>query len=183
MADELKGKRFAMVATGGFEQSELTEPRGARKRAGAVADIVAPKFRRIQWMQHHEKGAAVSVDHTIDEVVSDEYAGLVLPGGVANPDALRLNAKVVAFVREFFESKKPVAAICHARWTLIEADVARGRTVASWPSLKTDLKNAGAPWIGQEVVVDNELVTSRSPADLPAFCRKIVEEFRGGRHP
>jgi protease I len=125
----------------------------------------------------------VSVDHTIDEVVSDEYAGLVVPGGVANPDALRLNAKVVAFVREFFESKKPVMAICHAAWTLIETDVVRGRTVTSWPSLKTDLKNAGAAWIDQEVVVDNGLVTSRSPADLPASCRKIVEEFRRGRHP
>ena len=183
MAEELKGKRFAMVATDGFEQSELTEPREALKRAGAVVDIVAPKSWRIQGMRHHESGEAVPVDHIIDEVVSDEYAGLVLPGGVANPDALRLNPKVVGFVREFFEAKKPVAAICHGPWTLIEADVVRGRTVTSWPSLKTDLKNAGANWVDQEVVVDKGLVTSRKPEDLPAFCQRMVDEFRTGHHP
>ena len=148
-----------------------------------MVDIVAPKPGRIQGMQHHERGDTVPVDHIIDEVVSDEYAGLVLPGGVANPDELRLNPKVVGFVREFFEAKKPVAAICHGPWTFIEADVVRGRTVTSWPSLKTDLKNAGANWVDQEVVVDNGLVTSRRPDDLPAFCQKMVEEFRKGHHP
>jgi protease I len=183
MAEELKGKRFALVATDGFEQSELTEPREALKREGAVVDIVAPKSGRIQGMRHHERGDTVPVDHIIDEVVSDEYAGLVLPGGVANPDTLRLNPKVVGFVREFFEAKKPVAAICHGAWTLVEADVVRGRTVTSWPSLKTDLKNAGANWVDQEVVVDNGLVTSRRPDDLPAFCQKMVDEFRKGHHP
>jgi protease I len=183
MAEKLKGKRFALVATDGFEQSELTEPREALKREGAVVDIVAPKPGRIQGMRHHERGDTVPVDHIIDEVVSDEYAGLVLPGGVANPDELRLNPKVVGFVREFFEAKKPVAAICHGPWTLIEADVVRGRTVTSWPSLKTDLKNAGANWLDQEVVVDNGLVTSRKPDDLPAFCQKMVDEFRKGHHP
>jgi protease I len=182
MAEELKGKRFALVATDGFEQSELTEPREALKREGAVVDIVAPKSGRIQGMRHHERGDTVPVDHIIDEVVSDEYAGLVLPGGVANPDTLRLNPKVVGFVREFFEAKKPVAAICHGAWTLVEADVVRGRTVTSWPSLKTDLKNAGANWVDQEVVVDNGLVTSRRPDDLPAFCQKMVDEFRKGHH-
>ena len=183
MAEKLKGKRFAMLATDGFEQSELTEPREALKREGAVVDIVAPKSGRIQGMRHHERGDALPVDHIIDEVVSDEYAGLVLPGGVANPDELRLNPKVVGFVREFFKAKKPVAAICHGPWTLIEADVVRGRTVTSWPSLKTDLKNAGANWVDQEVVVDSGLVTSRRPDDLPAFCQKMVEEFRKGHHP
>jgi protease I len=183
MAEELKGKRFALVATDGFEQSELTEPREALKREGAVVDIVAPKSGRIQGMRHHERGDTVPVDHIIDEVVSDEYGGLVLPGGVANPDTLRLNPKVVGFVREFFEAKKPVAAICHGAWTLVEADVVRGRTVTSWPSLKTDLKNAGANWVDQEVVVDNGLVTSRRPDDLPAFCQKMVDEFRKGHHP
>jgi protease I len=183
MAEELKGKRLALVATDGFEQPELTEPREALKREGAVVDIVAPKSGRIQGMRHHERGDTVPVDHIIDEVVSDEYAGLVLPGGVANPDTLRLNPKVIGFVREFFEANKPVAAICHGAWTLVEADVGRGRTITSWPSLKTDLKNAGANWVDQEVVVDNGLVTSRRPDDLPAFCQKMVDEFRKGHHP
>ncbi len=182
MAGELKGKRFAIVATDGFEQSELLEPQRALKNAGAEAEIIAPKAGRIQGMQHHDKGQAVAVDHTIAEVKSDDYAGLVLPGGVANPDALRTDERVVRFVRDLFMAKKPVAAICHAPWTLIEAKVVEGRTVTSWPSLKTDLENTGARWVDREVVTDNGLVTSRKPDDLPAFCKKMIEEFVEGRH-
>jgi len=182
MANELQGKRIAIVATDGFEQSELLKPLEALKQAGAQADVIAPKAGEIQGMEHHDKGQKVKVDRTIDQVKAEDYAGLVLPGGVANPDALRTNAKVVAFVRAFFDAKKPVAAICHGPWTLIEADVVRGRTVTSWPSLQTDLKNAGAHWVDQEVVVDRGLVTSRKPDDLLAFCKKIIEEFREGRH-
>jgi protease I len=181
MADELKGKRFAVLATDGFEQAELIEPCKAIKQAGGSVDIVAPKPGHIQGMVHHEKGEMVAVDRTIGQVRSSAYAGLILPGGVANPDALRLNKEAVSFVREFVEEQKPVAAICHAPWTLIEANVVRGRTVTSWPSLKTDLKNAGATWIDREVVVDGSLVASRGPGDLPPFCRKIVEEFRRAR--
>jgi protease I len=182
MANELQGKRIAIVATDGFEQSELLKPLEALKQAGAQADVIAPQAGEIQGMEHHDKGQKVKVDRTIDQVTADDYAALVLPGGVANPDALRTNAKVVAFVRSFFDAKMPVAAICHGPWTLIEADVVRGRTVTSWPSLQTDLKNAGAQWVDREVVVDHGLVTSRKPDDLPAFCKKMIEEFREGRH-
>jgi protease I len=181
MSGELKGKRIAIVATDGFEQSELLKPQEALKAAGATVEIIAPKAGSIQGMQHHDKGKMVSVDRTIDQVKSDEFAALVLPGGVANPDALRTNEKVVKFVREFFEAHKPVAAICHGPWTLIEANVVRGRKMTSWPSLKTDLKNAGANWVDEEVVVDHGLVTSRKPDDLPAFCAKMVEEFAEGK--
>jgi protease I len=178
MPKELHGKRFAVVATDGFEQSELFEPLNTIKRAGGEADIVSIKPGRIQGMRHHEKGDMIAVDFLIDQVKADAYAGLVLPGGVANPDALRLNPAVVKFVRDFFDAGKPVAAICHAPWTLIEADVVRGRTVTSWPSLRTDLRNAGAEWVDREVVIDNRLVTSRNPNDLPAFCQKMLETFR-----
>jgi protease I len=182
MAGRLTGKRFAVVATDGFEQSELFEPFEAIRRAGGRADIVSLAPGRIQGMRHHEKGDTIAVDFVIDEVKAEAYAGLVLPGGVANPDALRLNSKVVAFVRDFFDAGKPVAAICHAAWTLIEAGVVRGRTMTSWPSLKTDLINAGAVWVDLEVVVDDRLVTSRRPEDLPAFCGKALEIF-GDRSP
>lgn len=174
MAGELSGKRIAIVATDGFEQSELTEPAKAMRAAGAVTDIVAPAGGEIQGMQHHDKGDKVRVDRTIDEVKPEEYDALILPGGVANPDALRTDPRVVRFIRSFFDAQKPVAAICHGPWTLIEADVARGRTVTSWPSLKTDLRNAGAQWVDRDVVVDGTLVTSRKPDDLPAFCREAV---------
>ncbi len=142
MADELKGQRIAIVATDGFEQSELLEPQKRLMEAGAKVDVIAPKEGRIQGMQHHAKGKTVAVDRTIDAVKPDEYAALVLPGGVANPDALRTDARVVNFVRAFFEQQKPVAAICHGPWTLIEAGVVKNRTMTSWPSLKTDLKNS-----------------------------------------
>jgi protease I len=178
MTDLLKGKRIAIVATDGFEQSELLEPLKALKAEGAEVEVVAPKPGEIQGMEHHDKGQKVHVDHTIDEVKADNYAALVLPGGVANPDQLRTDQRVVGFIRKFFDAQKPVAAICHGPWTLIEADVVKGRTITSWPSLKTDLKNAGANWVDREVVRENRLVTSRKPDDLPAFCREMVEMFR-----
>lgn len=177
MAASLKGKRVAILATDGFEQSELTEPRKALMDAGASVEIIAPHSGRIQGMQHHDKGEQVTVDRTIDAVDSADYSALMLPGGVANPDELRTNPKAVSFVRGFFDRKKPVAAICHGPWSLVEADVVRGRTLTSWPSLKTDIRNAGANWVDKEVVVDGELVTSRKPDDLPAFCRTMIEQF------
>jgi protease I len=182
MANDLSGKRVAIVATDGFEQSELFKPLQALRDEGATVEIVAPKPGMIQGMQHHDKAEQAAVDKTIDQVTPDDYDALVLPGGVINPDQLRTDERVVKFIKGFFDAKKPVAAICHGPWTLIEADVVRGRKVTSWPSLKTDLKNAGASWVDQEVVVDKGLVTSRKPADLPAFCRKLVEEIAEGRH-
>ena len=178
MAQSLKGKRIAIVATDGFEQSELLEPRKALEAEGATVEIVAPQGGEIQGMEHRDKGKMVAVDRTIDEVTFEDYAALVLPGGVANPDTLRTNAKVVEFVRKFFDAQKPVAAICHGPWTLIEAKAVKGKTVTSWPSLKTDLENAGAHWVDREVVRENRLVTSRKPDDLPAFCREMVAMFR-----
>jgi protease I len=178
----LKGKSIAFLATDGFEQVELTEPWKAIQRAGANVVLVAPKSGRIQGMHHDEKGDTFPVDETVDSVSAADFDGLVLPGGVANPDALRLCEDSVNFVRDFFKMHKPVAAICHGPWTLIEADVVRGRTVTSWPSLKTDLINAGAHWIDEECVCDEGLVTSRNPSDLPAFCDKAIEEFAEGKH-
>jgi protease I len=180
MANELQGRRIAIVATDGFEQSELIEPRQELEQAGARAEVVAPHPGHIQGMRHHDKGDKVAVDRTIDQADPQQYDALVLPGGVANPDALRLDAGVVAFIRGFFDAHKPVAAICHGPWTLIEADAVRGRTMTSWPSLKTDLKNAGANWVDREVVVDDGLVTSRKPDDLPAFCREMIKLFQAG---
>jgi deglycase len=178
VTEALKGKRIAIVATDGFEQSELLVPRSALEAEGAEVEIIAPKDGDIQGMEHHDKGRKVAVDHIIDEVKADDYAALVLPGGVANPDALRTDRRVVGFVKKFFDAQKPVAAICHGPWTLIEAKVVGGRTITSWPSLKTDLENAGAHWVDREVVRDEKLVTSRKPADLPAFCREMVELFK-----
>jgi protease I len=183
MADQkLAGKKVAILATDGFEQSELTEPRRRLLEAGATAHVVAPHAGSIQGMQHHEKGEQVTVDRTLDAAQLEGYDALVLPGGVANPDELRMNESAVRFVRGFFDAGKPVAAICHGPWTLIEADAVRGRTVTSWPSLKTDLKNAGAQWVDREVVVDKGLVTSRKPQDLDAFSNKMIEEIAEGRH-
>jgi protease I len=178
MADELKGKRVAILATDGFEQSELMAPHQALLKAGASVDVISLKPGRIQGMQHHDKGDTVAVDKLVGEVDAGSYAALVLPGGVANPDTLRTDRQAVAFVRAFVDAKQPIAAICHGPWTLIEADAVRGRTMTSWPSLKTDLKNAGAEWVDREVVVDRGLVTSRKPDDLPAFIGKMIEEFR-----
>lgn len=182
MAQKLAGKKVAVLATDGFEQSELTEPLKALKDAGAIAEVVSPKTGEIQGMKHDEKGDKVKVDTLLADANADKYDALVLPGGVANPDALRLEEKAIAFIRAFVDADKPIAAICHGPWPLIDAGGVEGRKVTSWPSLKTDLKNAGAEWVDQEVVVDRGLVTSRKPEDLPAFCAKMIEEIAEGRH-
>jgi len=181
MATEMNGMRIAVLATDGFEQSELTVPVKALRQSGAQVDIVSLGSGEIQGMQHNEKGDKIRVDRTLDDAKAGDYAGLVLPGGVANPDTLRTDQRAVRFVREFVAARKPIAAICHGPWTLIEVDAVRGKSVTSWPSLKTDLKNAGADWVDKEVVVDHGLVTSRKPDDLPAFCEKMLEEFGEAR--
>lgn len=175
MQGGLEGKRIAVLATDGFEQSELTEPVRVLRAAGARVEVIAPKPGHIQGFQHLEKGAQVAVDRPLSDARADDFDALVLPGGVTNPDSLRLNRDAVVFVQEFFEAHKPVGAICHGPWTLIEAGIVKGRTMTSWPSLQTDLRNAGANWVDQEVAVDGQLVTSRKPSDLPAFCAKLIE--------
>jgi protease I len=182
MANELQGKRVAILAADMFERVELEEPRAALEQAGATTELVSPKDGEIQGFDHFEPASSVKVDRTVEEARADEYDALLLPGGVGNPDQLRGDENAVAFVRDFFEQRKPVAAICHAPWTLIEAGVVKGRTLTSWPTLQTDLRNAGAEWVDQEVVVDNGLVTSRKPDDIPAFNRKLIEEFAEGKH-
>lgn len=183
MANELDGVKVAFLAAPeGTEQVELTEPWQAVQAAGGTPTLVSTHGGEIQAFNHLDRGDTFSVDHTVTEVSPDDYDALVLPGGVANPDALRTNEHAVRFARGFFEQAKPVAVICHGPWTLVEADVVRGREMTSWPSLQTDLRNAGATWVDQEVVADRGLVSSRKPDDLPAFCAKLVEEFAGGRH-
>jgi protease I len=182
MPGKLEGKKVAILATDGFEQSELMEPYKALREAGADAMIVSPTGGKIQGMKHAEKADAFEVDLTLDQADADDFDALVLPGGVMNPDALRMNSKAVHFVKDFHVARKPIAAICHGPWLLIEADVVDGRRVTSWPSLKTDLRNAGAEWTDAEVVCDRGLVTSRKPDDLPAFNRKLIEEIAEGRH-
>ena len=182
MADELQGKKVAFLATTGVEQEELTEPWKAVEEAGGEPELVSLEAGEVQAYEHLEKGDTFSVEVEIGDADASSYDGLVLPGGVANPDFLRQDEQAVAFVRDFFEAGKPVAAICHAPWTLIEAGVVAGRDLTSYPSLKTDLENAGANWQDEEVVVDAGLVTSRSPDDLPAFCAKVVEEIAEGVH-
>ena len=185
MPNKLNGKRIAILATDGVEQVEMTEPRKALDAAGAKTELVSPAKGKLQAWQHHDKGDKFPVDVELDAADPNNYDALVLPGGVANPDQLRTMPKAVQFVKAFFEQGKPVAAICHAPWMLVEADVVRNRTVTSWPSLQTDLKNAGAKWVDREVVEDDGLVTSRKPDDLPAFNKKIVELFgeAGEREP
>ena len=183
MAQELKGRRVAVLAANGFEQVELTEPMKALKAAGADAQIVAPKAGEIQGWNHHDKGDRFKVDRALDQARADDYDALVLPGGVINPDALRLEPKAIAFIAAFVQARKPIAAICHGPWTLIDAGGAKGKRMTSWPSLRTDLKNAGANWVDEEVVVDGALVTSRKPDDLPAFCRELVRLFAQARQP
>ena len=181
MTGALQGKTVAFaVATEGIEQVELTEPWKAVEQAGGTPRLVSTDAGQVQAFHHLDKGDTFDVDATFGDTSPDDYDGLVLPGGVANPDALRMDKAAVDFIRAFFAAGKPVAAICHAPWTLIEADVVRGRTVTSWPSLQTDLRNAGASWVDEEVVVDQGLVTSRNPDDLPAFCDKLVEEIAEG---
>jgi protease I len=184
MANELQGRRVAfLVAHEGVEQVELTEPWEAVKNAGATVELVSNRSGEIQGFNHLDKADKFPVDKVVSDVSSSDYDALVLPGGVANPDVLRTVPEAVQFVHGFFAQEKPVGAICHAPWTLVEADVLRGRTVTSYPSIQTDLKNAGATWVDEEVVTDKGLVTSRNPNDLPAFCDKIVEEFEEGKHP
>jgi protease I len=183
MADELNGKRIAFVmANEGVEQVELTEPLQAIKEAGAETELIAPESDDIQAFNHLDKADTFTPDKTIDEADPGDYDGLVLPGGVANPDNLRTHENAVQFVRSFFEAGKPVAAICHAPWTLVEAGVVEGRTLTSWPSLQTDIRNAGGTWVDEDVHVDQGFVTSRKPDDIPAFTAKAIEEFAEGEH-
>ena len=182
MAGKLDGKRIAFLFTEGVEQVELTEPRDAVKKEGAEVELISLEQGEVQMFNHLDKGDTVEADRAVAEANADDYDGLVVPGGVANPDQLRMDENAVKFVRAFFEQDKPAGVICHGPWVLIESGVVKGRTVTSWPSLQTDLRNAGAEWVDEEVVVDNGLVTSRNPDDLPAFCSKIVEEFCEGKH-
>ena len=183
MASELNGKRIAfLVAQEGVEEVELTEPWQAVKDAGGTPELIAPKGGEVQAMNHLDQASTFTVDKTLDEAKPGDYDGVVLPGGVANPDQLRTEASAVSFLQELFSEGKPVGVICHGPWTLIEADLVRDRTITSWPSLQTDIRNAGGNWVDEEVVVDEGLVSSRNPDDLPAFCAKIVEEFAEGRH-
>jgi protease I len=178
----LNGKRVAILVAEGFEQSEMVGPRKALEQAGAETAIVSPSQDEVQGWNHFDKGDRFHVDVSVDEAKVDEYDALLLPGGVANPDQLRTNPEAVRFVKQFVESGKPVGVICHGPWTLIEAGVVRGRTLTSWPSLRTDLANAGAKWVDQEVVADKGLVSSRKPSDIPAFSRKLIEEIHEGQH-
>jgi protease I len=183
MSGELQGKRIAfLVANEGVEQVELTEPWKAVEEAGAQPELVSIEDGEVQGFNHLDKADTFGVDRTVAEADASEYDALVLPGGVANPDRLRMDGDAVAFARAFFDQGKPVGVICHGPWTLVEADVVRGRTLTSWPSLQTDIRNAGGTWVDEQVVTDNGLVSSRRPDDLPAFNAKIVEEFAEGRH-
>jgi deglycase len=179
---KLNGKRVAILATDGVEQSELTQPRKALDDAGAQTTLISPKTGTIKAWQHDHWGGELRVDVPLESARADDFDALLLPGGVINPDKLRQDERAVRFVKSFFQAGKPVAAICHGPWMLVEADVVRGRTVTSWPSLHTDLRNAGADWVDREVVTDEGLVTSRKPDDIPAFNRKMIEEFGEGVH-
>jgi protease I len=179
MAD-LKGRKIAILATDGFEQSELMEPRKALDKAGAETVVIAPRAGKIKGWKHTDWGETVNVDMELNKADVHDFDALVLPGGVMNPDHLRMDAKAVDFIGQFVKSGKPVAAICHGPWTLMETGALRGKTVTSWPSLKTDLKNAGANWVDQEVARDGQFITSRKPDDIPAFTREIIELVSGG---
>jgi protease I len=182
MANELQGKHIAFLAADMVEQVELTEPWKALEQAGAELDLISPQDGEIQAFNHYDKADTFKVDRTVEEANASDYDALVLPGGVGNPDTLRQDENAVRFVRDFFEQGKPVGAICHASWTLVEAGVVRGRTLTSFPSLQTDIRNAGGNWVDEVVHVDQGLVTSRKPDDLPAFNKKLIEEFSEGRH-
>ncbi len=178
---ELQGLKVAILVTDGFEQVELMEPRKALDAAGAKTQVVSPKNGKVRGWKLTEWGDEVAVDVPLDKARADEFDALLLPGGVINPDKLRIEPKAVQFVKAFFDAQKPVAAICHGPWTIIEAGVAKGRQIASWPSLKTDLRNAGAEWMDKESVTDGNLTTSRKPDDIPAFNRAMIELFKKGR--
>ena len=177
MSSKLEKRSVLFMATDGVEEIELTEPWAALEKAGAILTLAAPGPGEIQGMNHDEKGHTFPVDRTLAEVSAADFDALVLPGGVANPDRLRTDKRAVALVRAFLEADKPVAAICHAPWMLVEADAVRGRTLTSWPSLQTDIRNAGGTWVDKQVQVDQKLITSRKPEDLPAFCARIVADF------
>ena len=182
MANELQGKKIAFLATDGVEQVELMEPWKAIESAGGEPELLSIKPGNIQAFEHFDQGEEFRIDKHVSQADPEDYEGLVLPGGVANPDFLRMDEDAVRFVKNFFETGKPVGVICHGPWTLVEADVVRGRKLTSWPSIATDIRNAGGDWVDEEVVVDAGLVSSRKPEDLPAFCAKIVEEFAEGEH-
>jgi len=183
MADaKLKGKIVAIIAADMVEQIELTEPRKALEDAGAETHLISMKAGEIQGFNHFDKADRHKVDKTIEEVDASDYDALMIPGGVGNPDQMRGDENMVRFTRDFFEQGKPVAAICHAPWVLVEAGVVSGRTLTSWPTLQTDIRNAGGEWVDQQVVVDQGLVTSRKPDDIPAFNEKMIEEFAEGKH-
>lgn len=182
MNKDVTGKRVAILATNGFEQSELLEPRKALDQARVKTEVVSLEPGQIKGWSGQNWGQSVPVDVVIDQADANNYDGLLLPGGVINPDKLRMNPKAVQFVRSFFDAGKPIFAICHGPWTLVEADVVRGRTITSWPSLQTDIRNAGGNWVDQEVATDNGIVTSRKPDDIPAFNKKMLEELAEGRH-
>jgi protease I len=184
MSHELDGKRIAIVATDGVERIELEEPRGALRGAGAQTEVLSPHPGEIQSRQWDmDSAATIAVDRVVGDASPDDYDALLLPGGTVNPDLLRINADAMRFIKAFVASGKPIAAICHGPWTLVEADAVRGRRMTSWPSVRTDLRNAGAEVVDEEVVVDGQFTTSRSPFDLPAFCPAIVEQFAAAGHP
>lgn len=182
MAKDLNNMKVAILVADGFEQQEMTEPRKALDDAGATTQIVSPNEGEVQGWKHFDHADKFPVDVPLNQANSDDFDALLLPGGVANPDQLRMKPEAVQFVKSFFDAGKPVAVICHGPWTLVEAGVVKGRTITSWPSVKTDLINAGANWVDEEVVVDNGLVSSRKPDDIPAFNRKMLEEFAEGTH-
>jgi protease I len=181
-SNDITGRRVAILATDGVEQVELVEPRNALDAAGAMTTLISPKSGTIKAWDHDKWGDEIPVDLSLDQAQVDDFDALMLPGGVMNPDFLRQDKRAVSFVREFFSSGKPIAAICHGPWLLVEADVVRGRTVTSWPSLQTDIRNAGGDWVDREVVTDEGLVTSRKPDDIPAFNKKMIEEISEGVH-
>jgi protease I len=183
MANELNGKKIAIIATDGVEQPELEQPRDAITGAGGTTELLSPETGEIQAVNSDiNPSVTFTVDKAIADANVDDYDGLLLPGGVANPDTLRTDEHVISFLQDFFKTGKPVGVICHGPWTLVEADLVRGRTLTSYPSVQTDIRNAGGNWVDEEVVVDEGLVSSRNPDDLPAFCAKIVEEYAEGAH-
>jgi deglycase len=178
----LRGKTVAILVTDGFEQVEMEKPRAALQEAGARTVLVSPRRDKVQGFHHHDKGDVFAVDLALDAADSKDFDALLLPGGALNPDQLRAMPRAVGFVKGFAAARKPIAAICHGPWTLVEADAVRGKTLTSWPSIQTDIKNAGGKWVDQEVVVDRGLVTSRKPDDIPAFNRRMIEAFGAGNH-